>query len=113
MGNASFTVVVYLAGHSSLPPDSSRLHSSQYATALTQMKQTMPKKRTYLWQYSRPGGAVVFDFRMGREREGFKRFLGDIEGILQSDGYAHTIMSVAPRLCMQHVGPTHDARSSR
>jgi hypothetical protein len=77
------------------------------------MKQTMPKKRTYLWQYSRPGGAVVFDFRMGREREGFKRFLGDIEGILQSDGYAHTIMSVAPRLCMQHVGPTHDARSSR
>jgi hypothetical protein len=39
------------------------------------MKQTMPKKRTYLWQYSRPGGAVVFDFRMGREREGPKRFL--------------------------------------
>jgi transposase len=41
----------------------------------------------YLWQYSRPGGAVVFDFRMGREREGPKRFLGNFEGILQSDGY--------------------------
>src|SRR6201987_3524247 len=44
--------------------------------------------QAYLWQYSRPGGAVVFDFRMGREREGPKRFLGDFEGILQSDGYA-------------------------
>ena len=41
--------------------------------------------QAYLWQYSRPAGPVVFDFRMGREREGPKRFLGDFEGILQSD----------------------------
>jgi transposase IS66 family protein len=26
--------------------------------------------QAYLWQYSRPAGVVVFDFRMGREREG-------------------------------------------
>jgi transposase len=44
--------------------------------------------QAYLWQYSRPGGAVVFDFRLGREREGPKQFLGNFEGILQSDGYA-------------------------
>src|SRR6202048_3394589 len=44
--------------------------------------------QAYLWQYSRPAAAVVFDFRMGREREGPKRFLGNFEGILQSDGYA-------------------------
>jgi len=44
--------------------------------------------QAYLWQYSRPGAAVVFDFRLGREREGPKRFLGHFEGILQSDGYA-------------------------
>jgi transposase len=43
--------------------------------------------QAYLWQYSRPSGVVVFDFRMGREREGPKRFLGHFEGILQSDGY--------------------------
>jgi transposase len=43
--------------------------------------------QAYLWQYSRPPGPVVFDFRMGREREGPKRFLGNFEGILQSDGY--------------------------
>jgi transposase len=32
-------------------------------------------------------GPVVFDFRMYREREGSKRFLGNFEGILQTDGY--------------------------
>ena len=42
----------------------------------------------YLWQYSRPGSSVVFDFRIGRERAGPKRFLGNFEGILQTDGYA-------------------------
>jgi transposase len=44
--------------------------------------------QAYLWQYSRPGGNVVFDFRLGRERDGPKRFLGQFEGILQTDGYA-------------------------
>jgi transposase len=43
--------------------------------------------QAYLWQYSRPGGTVVFDFRMGRGRDGPKQFLGQFEGILQSDGY--------------------------
>jgi transposase len=42
----------------------------------------------YLWQYGRPHGAVVFDFRMGRGREGPKHFLGNFDGLLQSDGYA-------------------------
>ncbi len=42
----------------------------------------------WLWQYGRPGGSVVFDFRLGRGREGPKKFLGQFEGILQSDGYA-------------------------
>ena len=42
----------------------------------------------YLWQYGRPHGAVVFEFRMGRGREGPKRFLEKFNGVLQSDGYA-------------------------
>ena len=45
-------------------------------------------QQAWFWQYSRPGGGVVFDFRLGRGREGPKRFLGQFEGILQSDGYA-------------------------
>jgi transposase len=44
--------------------------------------------QAYLWQYGRPGGCVVFDFRLGRGRDGPKRFLGEFEGILQTDGYA-------------------------
>ena len=43
--------------------------------------------QAYLWQYGRPGGGTVFDFRMGRGREGPARFLGNFEGILQTDGY--------------------------
>ena len=44
--------------------------------------------QAYLWQYGRPGGSVVFDFRLGRGRDGPKQFLGQFEGILQTDGYA-------------------------
>jgi transposase len=43
--------------------------------------------QAYLWQYGTPGGGVVFDFRMGREREGPKQFLEKFDGILQTDGY--------------------------
>jgi hypothetical protein len=43
--------------------------------------------QAYLWQYGRPGGGVVFDFRMGRGREGPVKFLGAFKGILQTDGY--------------------------
>jgi transposase len=44
--------------------------------------------QAYLWQYSRPGGDVVFDFQMGRGRDGPKKFLEGFNGILQTDGYA-------------------------
>jgi hypothetical protein len=43
--------------------------------------------QAYLWQYSRHEGTAVFDFRLGRGRDGPKRFLGQFEGILQTDGY--------------------------
>ena len=44
--------------------------------------------RAYLWEYSRPFGPVIYDFRMGREREGPRQFLKDYKGRLQTDGYA-------------------------
>jgi transposase len=34
------------------------------------------------------GGSAVFDFRLGRGRDGPKRFLRQFEGILQTDGYS-------------------------
>jgi transposase len=42
----------------------------------------------YLWEYSCPGGNVIFDFQMGRSREGPSRMLGNFAGVLQCDGYA-------------------------
>ena len=58
--------------------------------------------QAYLWQYSRPGGGVVFDFRLGRGREGPKDFLGQFEGILQTDGYAAYESVGGPKLV--HAG---------
>lgn len=44
--------------------------------------------RAYLFEYSHPRGVVVFDFRMGRGREGPRQFLDGFAGVLQCDGYA-------------------------
>jgi transposase len=44
--------------------------------------------RAYMWEYSVPGGPVVFDFQMGRGRDGPRQFLKNFRGKLQSDGYA-------------------------
>jgi transposase len=44
--------------------------------------------RAYLWQFSVPAGLVVFDFQMGRGREGPEKFLKSFRGTLQCDGYA-------------------------
>lgn len=41
----------------------------------------------FLWQYGRPGGASVFDFRLGRDRAGPKKFLANFHGVLQTDAY--------------------------
>jgi transposase len=43
--------------------------------------------KAFLWQYGRPGGATVFDFRLGRDRAGPKHFLENFHGILQTDAY--------------------------
>ena len=63
--------------------------------------------QAYLWQYSHPGGTLVFDFRLGRGRDGPKRFLGQFEGILQTDGYAAYDQIGGPRVvhaaCWSHA----------
>lgn len=61
----------------------------------------------YLWQYGSPGHAVVFDFRMGREGEGPKQFLGKFNGLLQTDGYAGYNHVGGPKMvhacCLAHA----------
>jgi transposase len=58
--------------------------------------------QAYLWQYGRPGATVVFDFRLGRGRDGPKQFLGQFEGILQTDGYTAYDQIGGPK--MVHAG---------
>jgi transposase len=43
--------------------------------------------QAYLWQYGTPGGETVFDFQLGRGRDGPAKFLKGWNGILQTDGY--------------------------
>jgi transposase len=43
--------------------------------------------QAYLWQYGRPGAETVFDFQMGRGRDGPRKFLEGYKGKLQTDGY--------------------------
>jgi transposase len=63
--------------------------------------------QAYEFQYSRPGGPVVFDFQMSRSREGPARFLQNYGGILQCDGYAGYDKVGAPEMvragCMAHA----------
>jgi transposase len=64
--------------------------------------------QAYLWQYGKPGGETVFDFQLGRGREGPKKFLGKWEGILQTDGYVAYERVGGPK--MVHVGCWAHAR---
>ena len=61
-------------------------------------------RQAYLWRYSRPGGGAVFDFQLGRGREGPKRFLGPFAGILQTDGDVAYERVGGRKWCMPAVG---------
>ena len=64
--------------------------------------------QAYLWQYGKPGGETVFDFQLGRGRDGPKKFLSSWEGILQTDGYQAYDHIGGPKLV--HVGCWAHAR---
>ena len=64
--------------------------------------------QAYLWQYGSPGGETVFEFQLGRGREGPRKFLTNWEGILQTDGYQAYDDVGGPK--MVHVGCWAHAR---
>jgi transposase len=64
--------------------------------------------QAYLWQYGKPGGETVFEFCLGRGRDGPRKFLGQWEGILQTDGYQAYDGIGGPKLV--HVGCWAHAR---
>jgi transposase len=49
----------------------------------------------WLWAISRPGGDVVFDWRLSRRHRELTSLLCDYRGLLQSDGYEAVRREVA------------------
>jgi transposase len=66
---------------------SSYLQADETPVAVQMHDRRGKNHQAYLWQYGRPGGSVVFDFQLGRGRDGPQRFLRDFHGLLQTDGY--------------------------
>lgn len=62
----------------------------------------------YMWQYGSPGKGVAFDFRMGRDGDGPKQFLGNFNGLFQTDGYQGYNRVGGPK--MVHAGCLAHAR---
>src|SRR5260370_28262043 len=69
--------------------------------------------QAYLWQYSRPAGPVVFDFRMGREREGPNGSWVISRGSSKVTVTGLTIMSAEPESSMRRAGRMPGESSSR
>jgi hypothetical protein len=67
---------------------SSYLQADETTVPVQTGEKTGRNHKAYLWEYSQPGGPVVFDFQMGRGREGPEKFLQGFRGTLQCDGYA-------------------------
>lgn len=88
--------------------ESGYLQADETTVGVQMHDQRGSNHEAWLWQYGRPGGETVFDFRMGRDRDGPRKFLGRWEGILQSDGYKAYDGIGGPRLV--HVGCWAHAR---
>jgi hypothetical protein len=81
------------------------LHPGRETPLDVQMREGRGKNhQAYLWQYSRPRGSVVFDFRLGRGRDGPKQFLGQFECPLQTDGDAACDQIGGPKSFMRSAG---------
>lgn len=60
--------------------------------------------QAYLWQYGKPGGETVFDFQLGRGREGPRKFLGKWEGFCKPTAMWPTSEWVGRRWCTSVAG---------
>src|SRR5690606_21555848 len=64
----------------------------------------------WLWVVSRPGGDVVFSWRMSRRHDELKSLLPDYHGILQADGYQAYAGLAKEKEKIEHVGCWAHAR---
>jgi transposase len=64
----------------------------------------------WLWVVSRPGGDVVFDWRLSRRHGELTSLLGDYHGVLQSDAYEAYAAFARERVGVEWVGCWAHAR---
>jgi hypothetical protein len=117
IGRATLDGWVMRAGELLIPVAEAMRRNLLEATYLQADETTVPVQmrdghgsdhQAYLWQYGKPRGETVFEFQMGRGREGPRKFLGEWEGILQTDGYQAYKGIGGPKLV--HVGCWAHAR---
>ena len=68
--------------------------------------------QAYLWQYGQPGGETVFEFQLGRGREGPRQFLGQWEGSCKPTAIQRMTMSAERSWYTWAVGRTRAASLS-
>ena len=64
----------------------------------------------WLWALARPGGDVIFEWRLSRRHEEAERLLGDYRGVLQSDGYEAYAAFVRTHVGVEWLGCWAHAR---
>jgi len=64
----------------------------------------------WLWALARPGGDVIFEWRLSRRHEEAERLLGDYRGVLQSDAYEGYAAYVRAHTSVEWVGCWAHAR---
>jgi transposase len=69
--------------------------------------------QAYLWQYSRPGGTVVFDFRLGRGRDGPKRSWDSSKAFFKPTAMQRMTKSVSREWFMPLVGLMQEVSFSK
>ena len=82
------------------------LQADETTTPCQTEEKTGKNHSAFIWEFSQPGGPVVFDFQMGRGRAGPAEFLKGFKGKLQCDGYS-AYDKLGPDIkyvaCMAHI----------
>ena len=65
----------------------SYLQADETTVSVQTGEKTGRNHQAYFWQFGQPAGPVVYDFQMGRGREGPQKFLEGFRGKLQCDAY--------------------------
>jgi transposase len=85
------------------------IHGDETTVQVLKEPDRAPQSKSYMWVYRSAEGCaepvVLFEYREGRGQEHPKKFLGDYDGLLMSDGYSawRTLKKATHFGCMAHA----------